>query len=120
MEKTLSLDALEFLRRFLLHVLPRGFVRIRHFGLLANCHATDQIATCRRWLEVAPAALLLPNPPVDYRTLYHQLTGRSLDLCPVCQQGHLVRHDLPSAGLPTSNRSPPAVIPAPAPAVGTS
>ena len=120
MEKTLPLDALEFLRRFLLHVLPRGFVRIRHFGFLANCHATDKIATCRRLLEVAPAALLLPNPPVDYRTLYLQLTGRSLDLCPVCQQGSMVRDDLPSAGLPTSNRSPPVQLAAPPPAVGTS
>jgi hypothetical protein len=119
-EKTLSLTAVEFLRRFLLHVLPTGFVRIRHFGWLANCHAADKIATCRRLLEVAPAALLLPNPPVDYRTLYLELTGRSLDLCPVCQQGHLVRHDLPAAGLPTSNRSPPAPLAVPAPAVGIS
>ena len=117
-EKTLALDAVEFLRRFFLHVLPSGFVRIRYFGFLANCHLEEKIATCRRLLDVAPAALLLPNPPVDYRTLYLQLTDRSLDLCPVCQQGRMVRYDLPSAGLPASTRSPPAVIPAPA--VGTS
>ena len=47
-----------------------------------------------------------------------ELTDRSLDLCPVCQQGRMVRQDLPSARLPASTRSPPTVIPAPA--VGTS
>lgn len=111
--KTLSLPAVEFLRRFLLHVLPAGFVRIRYFGFLAHCHAADKIATCRRGLQVAPATLLLPNPPADYRTLYLQLTGQSLDRCPVCQQGQLRRHHLASARLLTFNRSPPTVIPAP-------
>ena len=118
-QKTLSLTAVEFLRRFFLHVLPTGFVRIRHFGFLANCHAEDKIARCRRLLDVTPAPLLLPNPPADYRTLYHQLTGRSLDLCPLCQQGRMIRVEIPPSLL-TSNRSPPLPLAAPAPAVATS
>jgi hypothetical protein len=105
--KTLSLQALEFLRRFLLHVLPTGFVRIRYFGFLAHCHAADKIATCRRLLNLAPATLLLPTPPLDYRTLYLQLTGASLDLCPLCQQGRMLYHHLLPAAFPPSNRSPP-------------
>ena len=107
-EKILSLEALEFLRRFLLHVLPHGFVRIRSFGLLANRHVQDKIATCRQLLHVAPATLLLPTPPSDWRSLYQQLTGTSLDQCPLCQQGHMVWHALPATELSIFNRSPPA------------
>ena len=106
-EKMLALDAVEFLRRFLLHVLPSGFVRIRHFGFLANCHAEDKIARCRQLLQVDPVALLLPTPPADWKTLFHQLTGKLADLCPLCQTGRLVRVQiLNSATLPL-NRSPP-------------
>ncbi|HZW34785.1 MAG TPA: transposase [Isosphaeraceae bacterium] len=44
---TLTLDAVEFVRRFLLHVLPAGFVRVRHYGLLANRHRKEKLARCR-------------------------------------------------------------------------
>jgi hypothetical protein len=114
-EKTLSLEAVEFLRRFLLHVLPRGFVRIRHFGFLANCHVEEKILRCRQLLHVDPASLLLPTPPADWPTLFHQLTGQRLDLCPLCQQGRLVRVQLLHSVLPPLSRSPPAApIPPPA------
>jgi hypothetical protein len=52
--KTMTLDADEFIRRFLLHVLPSGFHRIRHYGLLANAHRRDDIASARRLLGVQP------------------------------------------------------------------
>jgi hypothetical protein len=114
-EKILPLDAVEFLRRFLLHVLPRGFVRIRHFGFLANCHLEQKIVRCRQLLHVDPASLLLPTPPADWPTLFHQLTGQRLDLCPLCQQGRLVRVQLLHSVLPPLSRSPPAA-PVPPPA----
>jgi hypothetical protein len=107
-EKTLALHAVEFLRRFLLHVLPRGFVRIRYFGFLANCHVEDKIACCRQLLNVAPVSLLLPTPPADWQTLFHQLTGKLVDLCPLCQKGRLVRVQLLHSVLPPLSRSPPA------------
>ena len=50
----MTLDAVEFLRRFFLHILPKGFVRIRHFGFLANCFRTERLALCRQLLHVAP------------------------------------------------------------------
>jgi hypothetical protein len=50
-KQTMMLSALEFLRRFLLHVLPRGFMRIRHYGFLANRHRESRLALCRRLLE---------------------------------------------------------------------
>jgi Putative transposase/Transposase zinc-binding domain len=80
--KVMTLDADEFIRRFLLHVLPDGFHRIRHYGYLANGVRVAKLACCRRLLA-APE----PAPPAaasDYRERYQQLTGRSLDLCPCC------------------------------------
>jgi hypothetical protein len=52
--RTLTLDVDEFLQRFLLHVLPKGFVRIRYFGLLASRCRTHDLRTCRTVLAVAP------------------------------------------------------------------
>jgi hypothetical protein len=60
--RTLTLDVDEFLRRFLLHVLPKRFVRIRYFGLLASRCRTDDLATCRTVLAVAtPAPVTAPS-----------------------------------------------------------
>jgi len=86
--KVMALDVDEFLRRFLLHVVPDGFVRIRHFGLLANRRRTTALAQCRRLLTHPP-------PPVDpaesVRDLMLRVTGIDIERCPVCQQG-LLRH----------------------------
>jgi hypothetical protein len=57
----MTLTAEEFLRRFLLHVLPRGFMRIRHYGLLANRHREPQLARCRALLGVTAP----PSHPAD-------------------------------------------------------
>ena len=54
--KVMTLDAGEFMRRFLLHVLPDGFHRIRHYGLFANGHRADKLALCRKLLDVPAAA----------------------------------------------------------------
>jgi Putative transposase len=53
----MALEAGEFIRRFLLHVLPDGFHRIRHYGLFANGHRADKLALCRKLLKVAPAPI---------------------------------------------------------------
>ena len=52
----MTLDADEFIRRFLLHTLPDGFHRIRHYGFLANGHRADKLALCRRLLDAHHAA----------------------------------------------------------------
>jgi hypothetical protein len=80
--KIMTLDAEEFLRRFLLHVLPDGFRRIRHYGFLANRHRTAKLATLRILLTV-PVPPRAP-PRIDYRERYARLTGRALDICPDC------------------------------------
>ena len=78
----MTLDAGEFIRRFLLHVLPHGFRRIRHFGFLANARRTAKLAQIRTALE-APEP---PSPakPRHYRERYALLTGHRIDRCPRC------------------------------------
>ena len=62
--KTMRLHPHEFIRRFLLHVLPKGFHRIRHYGLFANANRADNIATARAFLDVVPPAAD-PQQPSD-------------------------------------------------------
>jgi Putative transposase/Transposase zinc-binding domain len=59
-QKTMTLTAVEFLRRFVQHVLPKGFVKIRHYGLLANAQREVRLALCRRLLLVVAVAAALP------------------------------------------------------------
>jgi hypothetical protein len=85
--KVMTLAADEFIRRFLLHTLPDGFHRIRHYGFLANGHRAAKLDLCRRLLGATKPQ---PVPPAaDYREHYLRITGRSLDVCPCC--GGLMR-----------------------------
>ena len=88
-KKLLTLDAPAFVRRFLLHVLPRGFVRVRHFGLQANGCRTKLLAHARQLLG-SPAP---PSPDATLREswqqLFHRLIGRDPNSCPYCQRGIL-------------------------------
>jgi hypothetical protein len=86
--KVMRVAAQEFVRRFLLHVLPPGLQRIRHYGLLANRYREVKLARCRQLLQ-APA----PTPseePADYRDRYQRLTGVSLRDCPECAHGQMM------------------------------
>ena len=65
--KLMTLSAEEFLRRFLLHILPDRFVRIRHFGVLANRDRRAKLARCRQLLAVPPAPPPAPPEPVAAR-----------------------------------------------------
>ena len=80
--KLMALSANEFIRRFLLHALPDGFHRIRHYGLFANGDRVAKLAQCRLLLGTPPPPP--PPPAADYRERYRCLTGRSLDICPGC------------------------------------
>ena len=89
-QKVMCLEAPEFIRRFLLHVLPSGLQRIRHYGLLANRHRAEKLLRCRVLLAVPTPVVDRPHEPLDYRDHYEQLTGRSLRDCPQCGHGHMV------------------------------
>src|SRR5271165_6505167 len=87
--KLMTIDAAEFLRRFLLHTLPPGFQRIRHFGFLANCHRQLKLALCRKLLA-NPIVDLLP-PPGECRQLLAALLPTSALRCPHCGIGTMLR-----------------------------
>ena len=87
-QKVMTLSADEFLRRFLMHVLPDGFQRIRHYGLLGNRHRAENLARCRELLGVAAPTAKAHR---DYRERYRQLTGEDPLRCPQCQIGQMIR-----------------------------
>ena len=82
----MTLETDECLRRFLLHVVPRGFMRIRHFGLLANRTRRDRLRRCRALLGQPPPEAA---PPESVAQLLHRLVGLDFARCPVCGEGHL-------------------------------
>ena len=87
--KVMTVTADEFTRRFLLHTLPAGFQRIRHFGYLANCHRKKKLELCRRLLLV-PVTELLPGPDAC-RELLQTLLKKLVKPCPKCGIGAMIR-----------------------------
>ena len=84
--KTMALDAQEFLRRFCLHVLPRGFNRIRHYGLLANRNKQSLLARARLALNAAPPA----SPPREsIAAFWQRVAGIDIERCAHCRHGTL-------------------------------
>jgi hypothetical protein len=82
----LTVEAEEFIRRFLLHVLPRGLMRIRHYGILGNRCRKAQLSACRVLLDQPEP---IPRPPESAAELMRRLKGIDIDRCPHCQKGHL-------------------------------
>jgi len=93
----MTLHVHEFMRRFLMHVLPPGFVRIRHCGLFGNRHRKERLARCRELLGVPDPASTAATFVRDWREFHQALTGIPLDSCPLCTVGKMVREgDLPA------------------------
>ena len=84
----MKIDAVEFIRRFLLHVLPKKFMRIRHIGLLANRWKKDNLKICRNLLGVFDLPQQETNKSLQEMML--KLTGKDITLCPKCGKGHFV------------------------------
>ena len=101
--REMTLPGEEFLRRFVLHVLPDRFVRIRYYGLLANRHREHTLAVCRAVLPGPPSP---PKPPkTDWQERLQRLTGVDLARCQVCgQRAVRLVGELPAARSP---RGPP-------------
>jgi Putative transposase/Transposase zinc-binding domain len=87
-QKTMTLSAEEFIRRFLLHALPDGFQRIRYYGLLGNRHRQEKLARCRQLLGMA--APVEARPLGDYQDQHERITGSSLRECPLCHRGRML------------------------------
>ncbi|MEK6289153.1 MAG: IS91 family transposase [Acidobacteriota bacterium] len=115
--RTMTLAACEFIRRFLLHVLPDGFVRIRHYGLLSNCHRNEKLALCRQLIAESQPVEDLSAEPVpterlagDWKKRYELLTGESLEMCPLCHNGRMLRVQLLEPGAQLARRFQPEVV----------
>jgi Putative transposase len=85
----MAVPADEFIRRFLIHTLPPGFQRIRHFGFLASCHRKVKLALCRTLLT-SPVTSLLPDPD-QCRQMLEEITEKPARLCPQCGIGAMIR-----------------------------
>ncbi|MCI0447474.1 transposase, partial [bacterium] len=85
-QQTMTLNAEEFIRRFLLHILPDRFVRIRHYGLLANPKRQANLVLCRLLLNASTPNL----PQQNWMQRYQSLTGKDFDLCPACGKGRMI------------------------------
>ena len=119
-----TLAPVEFIRRFLLHVLPSGFVKIRHFGLLAPGNVNTRLEAARALLAPVPAlrpafagipapttlvavtgSMEQPRPPATWRDILFKLTGVDLTRCRVCSQRTIIRYVL-SSGWPRLRHAP--------------
>ena len=103
-QKPMILSADEFIRRFLLHVLPPGFHRIRYYGFLGARYRKEKLEQCRQLLGMLPRE---PDSPIkvtelDYRDRYQALAGFSMWECPACGRGRMiVIGEFPPGCIPT-------------------
>ena len=101
--KTMTVEASEFIRRFLLHVLPERFVKIRYYGLLANRNSNTILAQCRRLLA---CTVKVNNKNVNetWQEFLLRVCGIDLIKCPFCGKGKMIRKEII---LPVRCNSPP-------------
>ena len=83
---TMTLLAEEFIRRFLLHVLPSGFVKVRHFGFLANRGRQDNVRLCRQLLA---ASSTIPSGLVPHDSSTNESAADAVERCPRCKLGSM-------------------------------
>ena len=87
--KEMTITAEEFIRRFLLHILPPRFMKIRHYGLLGNRNKKTKLAECKRLTNTAN----LEKPEINTLAILKRTLGVDFNLCPVCHKGHLLSPD---------------------------
>jgi len=85
--ESITISAVEFIRRFLLHSLPTGLVRIRHYGFLANRNRKAHLSAAQTLLGLA---LATPSVPASFEELMGRLTGIDLTACPCCHRGKML------------------------------
>ena len=85
----MTITAEEFIRRFLLHILPQRFMKIRHYGLLGNRNKKTKLAECKRLTNTAN----LEKPEINTLAILKRTLGVDFNLCPVCHKGHLLSPD---------------------------
>jgi len=117
-DKTITLPHQEFIRRFLLHVLPSGFVKIRHFGIKASGNVNTKLVRARELLEEQNPSVGKDSnteatnesdahEPESWQEQMRRLTGTDLSICPLCGEGKMIRRPLPKNKAMTNAREPP-------------
>jgi hypothetical protein len=107
--QTMTLAADEFIRRFLLHVLPHGFMRLRHYGFLANRHKARTLRRCRELLgQPSPPPPRRPKSVVQWM---QEVTGLDLTQCPYCGTRPLLRLPLAPRATPAVRQGTPGKVP---------
>jgi hypothetical protein len=86
--KEMTVAAVEFIRRFLMHILPPGFHKIRHYGILASKDKSDRIALCKKLTGTHIIPVHLLRTPIE---ILQDILGDKFNLCPRCGVGHLTR-----------------------------
>ena len=84
------MDAFEFIRRFLLHVLPDKFVKIRHYGILSNRNRKDKLLLCKKLLGVPVEHSDSGDEKESWEDLLFRITGTDPRICPICGKGRMV------------------------------
>lgn len=93
-KKLMTLSTVEFMRRFLLHVLPHRFVKIRHYGFLSNRFRSEKVALCRKFIAKQRGIILRVIPPLDKFDLLVKLIGKEKLSCPKCGNFYTYNHEV--------------------------
>lgn len=102
---TMSLDVVSFMRRFLLHVLPSGFMKIRYYGFLGNAAKKNNLQLCRKLLGVEQQDETEQSPE-NWIETFIRVTGVDPTVCSVCGKGHMIVKDV----IPPYGESPPPLL----------
>ena len=100
--KLMTVDVFEFMRRFLLHILPHGFFKIRYYGILASRNHRTDLALCQRLLQVA-VNIADQTPTLSWEDLMLELFDIDVRRCPACGKGRLVTKQM----IPWNSHAPP-------------
>jgi len=84
--ETITITAVEFIRMFLLHSLPKGFVRIRHYGFLANRNRSENLNTIRQLMDISSP---LEKEIASLEEMMLRLTETDITTCPCCSEGKM-------------------------------
>lgn len=107
----MALDAFEFIRRFLLHVLPKNFYKIRYYGIRSSRNRKTKLKMCQEISQYNPdtngaqiaSPAETPGQALGWEDLLYELTGIDARLCPKCKKGRMVTIEI----LPKPRAAPP-------------
>jgi hypothetical protein len=105
--KLMTLDVFEFIRRFLFHVLPNGFVKIRHYGILSNRNRKTKLENCKKLLGVSTQNKLNSKAKETWQELLLRISQVDARICPCCRKGHMVLKEtiFPHSGSPPNKKA---------------